>query len=467
VAASGTRAGEGGCSPTQDLAAVCSTFSYDQIPAATQTHAKHILLDTLGAMLAASQPSYPGLQRLSRYVHDDSMDGPCMIVGTDLCASPTNAALVNGYLGYALDIETLHSPSIMHAAAVVVPAALAVAEQEASRGADLLAALVLGVEIACRVSLAIGPTDLYARGFHPTAVAGSFGAAAAASLLLRQDTEQIERSFGLAATQTGGLLAWADDESEESRPFNPGIAARNGVTASRLATLGFGAPRGVFDATAKYSVFRAWSTDGVGAPSRMLDRFGDTFAIDELTVKQYACCGFLHPALDGLLAILRSERLVAAEIAAITIRFPSAGAPIIDNNPLRSHRAQYILPLAAVRGMVLFDDVIRDQSTDGEIRRLSEVTRFIPDDAFDQYYPERFTTEIAVTTRRGVCHRLCLEWAKGTPENPMTNADIVEKFHHLVGSRIDELRANQIVALAECLDRSPTIDELARALRVP
>src|SRR6185312_12543637 len=133
----------------------------------------------------------------------------------------------------------------------ILPAALAEAQQRGSSGDRLLVAVALGIEVACRVSLAIGPNDLYNRGFHPTAIAGSFGAAAAVASLREASAIEFAHAFGLAATMTGGLLAWASDETEESRPFNPGTASRNGLTAGRLAALGFGAPVGVFDRSMK------------------------------------------------------------------------------------------------------------------------------------------------------------------------------------------------------------------------
>ena len=158
--------------------------------------------------------------------------GPCRVIGTSLRTTPTNAALMNGYLGYALDVESHHGPAVAHAAAAVLPAALAIGELAQASGRQLLEALVLGIEEDCRVSLAVGPNDLYARGFHPTSVAGSFGAAAAAGHLLHLDAAGAACAFGLAASQAGGLLAWADDHTEESRPFNPAMAARNRETAS-------------------------------------------------------------------------------------------------------------------------------------------------------------------------------------------------------------------------------------------
>jgi 2-methylcitrate dehydratase PrpD len=353
----------------------------------------------------------------------------------------------------------------MHAAAAVLPAALALAEQNGAEGDEFLSALTLGVEVACRVSLAIGPNDLYARGFHPTAVAGAFGAAVAGAVLLGLDRERFANALGLAATQAGGLLAWASDHSEESRPFNPGTAARNGLTAARLASLGFGAPQRVFDAGAKYNVFRAWSLNGKGAPARLTAGFGERFAIEELTIKRFACCAFLHPALDGLLE-MQAEGLTAERIAALTMRFPTSGAPIIDNNPLRSHRAQYVLPVAAVRGKVWFADVLHDRSDEPEIRRLSTVTRLIPDDELDPDYPERYTTLLEAITTDGTTLYRRVEWPRGCPQNPMRDEEIVAKFRDLTEPRVGQGEAEEIAAIVLEVDQPGRFGQLLERLTV-
>ncbi|HEX7101893.1 MAG TPA: MmgE/PrpD family protein, partial [Nitrolancea sp.] len=294
---------------TECFAAECAALSARGLPEAVRQRTRLIVLDTLGAMLSASRPIFPGPQRLAQFLAADGPAGDCTIVGTTLRASATDAALMNGYLGYALDIESHHGAAVMHAAAGVLPAALAEAQQGGATGDRLLTAVALGIDVACRVSLAIGPNDLYNRGFHPTSIAGSFGAAAAVASLHELDGLAFARAFGLASTMTGGLLAWASDESEESRPFNPGTAARNGLTAGRLAAFGFGAPAGIFDGVMKYNVFRAWSEDGTGQPDELLRDFGERFAVDELIIKRHACCAFLHPGVDGLLDILSETDL--------------------------------------------------------------------------------------------------------------------------------------------------------------
>jgi 2-methylcitrate dehydratase PrpD len=450
---------------TSRFAAACAAWEAHTLPDAVRERTRLVILDTLGAMLSASRPVFPGTRRLEQFVRAQA-PGPCPVVGTALGATLTDAALMNGYLAYALDVETHHGPAIVHAAAAVLPAAVGAAATHPTDGAAFVAAVALGVEVACRVALAIGPNDLYARGLHPTAIAGTFGAAAAAGRLLGLDADGIERALGLAATAAGGLLAWATDATEESRPLNPGLAARNGVTAARLAATGFGAPRGVLDPGGKYTVFGAWSLDGAGRPERLLDGFGDDFAVMDLIFKRHACCAFLHPAVDALLEIRAGAGLTADDLAAIEIRFPRSGAPMIDGNPLRSHRAQYILPLAAARGVVDFADVIVDRSDEPAIHRLAAATTFVHDDALDPLYPARYVTRLALTDRDGRTHERRVDWARGTPQNPMRDDEILAKFHRLAEDRVDPQVAGSIADLVLSLDRQPDLGRLFALLRV-
>ena len=150
-------------------------------------------------------------------------------------------------LGYYCDMESHHAGAIMHAIAVVGAAALAVGERQHSSGRDILAAIVIGIDAACRVSYAPNAPALHARGFHLTCVAGTFGSLAAAARLLDCKDGALRNAFGLAGTEASGLLAWVSDPTEHARPFNMGLASRHGVFAAHLASCGFGGPPTIFE----------------------------------------------------------------------------------------------------------------------------------------------------------------------------------------------------------------------------
>ncbi|HIJ55038.1 MAG TPA: MmgE/PrpD family protein [Deltaproteobacteria bacterium] len=445
---------------TKSLAQYIGGFSYEDMPPEVVARAKIILLDTLGAILPASDPAYPGSRALIEMARMLGGEPQSTIIGSDFKTSSINACLVNGTFGYAFDIEPHHVAAVLHPAAVCIPVALAFTEWKKRGGKDLLSALTLGIEVSCRVSMALNPRDLYGRGFHPTSIACTFGAAASAGHLLQLKEDQWLNALGLSGNQASGLLAWAKDHTENSRPLNPGLAARNGATASLLAKLGFGGPPNIFDG--KYDFFSAFSSGGQN-PEHF---FRDEWAVQELAIKQYSSCSFTHPGLDALLEIIEEHGLVSKNIAKIDLRYPRAGAHMIDNNELRSHCAQYVFAVAAVTGQVLFDDILTDRRDDPEIKRLFENASLIPDDILDRTYPDQYESIVTVTTTDGRSFEKHSGWAKGTVQNPMTENEVEDKFFKLSTRRIPVEQAEQIRSWVATCEALEDVEGLMALLRV-
>jgi 2-methylcitrate dehydratase PrpD len=449
--------------PTSTLAKFASDLTFDKVPAETVAFSKRIVLDTTGALLAASSPQYPAGEILSEFIKRLGGVEESTVIGKGFKSSCVHAALVNATMGYFCDMEPHHVEAITHTPAVIVPTCLAVGEREQVSGAEFLLSVILGVDVACRVSLALDARKLYARGFHPTAIAGSFGAAVAAGRLLGLRQEALEIAIGLAGNQASGLLAWKQDHTETSRPFNPGIAARNGVTAALLARMGFGGPPDIFGG--KYNVFDAYS-DGVPNREALVADLGTRFAITEHAFKLYACCSFLHPGLDGFLRILTDEALSMQKIDQVTLRFPAAGAELIDGLELRSHSAQYVFAVAASRRRVLFDDILHDRRSEPAIADFIQRVTVVGDQVLDPDFPDRYTSIVEVKTTDGRRFKARVETAKGTPQNPLTRREVEEKFLALSRTVIDDATAKAITELVGNIEALPNIGELGDRLRL-
>lgn len=401
---------------------------------------KTVLYDSIGAALSATSGRYDIGAVLYRYTTNIEAGTASQVYGSRLRTSSATAAMINGTFSYYLDSESHHPGAIMHAIAVVGPAALAIAERNGSSGAQLVEALVVGIDVACRVSYALDGTALYDRGFHPTCVAGVFGSMAAASKLLGLRDHALKSAFGLAGTQSSGLLGWVDDPHEHARPFNMGLAARNGVYAAELAAAGFSGIPTIFDG--KYPLGRAFS--GEWHEDELATGLGERFMVAELYFKMYACCAFIHPGLDGLLEILSTERLEAKDIAVITLRFPTSGYHVIDDNPLRSHNAQYVLALAGCRGTVEFYDILRDQRSDPAVAELERRVRVVGDADLEKGYPDVYRTIIEVETAAGRRFTRDVPYPKGSPERPATKAELRNKFRRLTQGVVDDEQRRQI-----------------------
>src|SRR5690606_37255072 len=204
--------------------------------------------------------------------------------------------------------------SSLHPSAPVVPAALAAAEMTGADGATTLAAIVAGYEICCRLGLALDPTAHYARGFHPTATAGTFGAAAAAGRLLGLDAAGMQAAFGIAGSQAAGSLQFLANGAWNKR-YQVGAAAMNGLAAAVLAAEGF---RGAIAAIEGKHGFLAGYSDGAD-PARAVTDLGQDHETLRIGLKPYPSCRYTHAALDGLLAIRREHGLTADAVEAVEI----------------------------------------------------------------------------------------------------------------------------------------------------
>jgi 2-methylcitrate dehydratase PrpD len=224
---------------TAKLARHIVSYRRAELDSAALTVAKQCILDWYGVTLAgANEP----VARILREEIATSAQGPSSIVGFNLRCSPADAALVNGATSHALDYDDVH-PLIGHPTATVLPAVLAIAEAKGRSGMDVLRAFIAGYETAGFVGSLAMPSH-YERGFHATATLGSFGAAAAAGLLLDLDEAQMAFALGLAGTQAAGLKSMF---GTMAKPFHAGRAAANGVLAARLAERGFTANPGVLE----------------------------------------------------------------------------------------------------------------------------------------------------------------------------------------------------------------------------
>lgn len=395
----------------------------------TATTVRH-LFDGCAAMLHAASPSYDLGSALGRYLSGFDSGGGAHVVGRADDVAPELAALVNGALAYACDIESFHAESITHPFAAVAPAALALAEARRRTGRELVTAIVVGIDVACRMSLALGAGLLYERAFHPSAIGGSFGATAAACLLTRLDERSTREALGLVASSAGGLMSWVQDEHEHVRPLNLGVAARNGVNAALLAEAGVRGPRDGLE-----GVFPAWmGFSGVWRPALGLAGLGERYLIEENRFKFYACCGFIHPGLDGLLEIMAAEALTSRDIATITLRFPASAAKVIDDNALRSHSAQYVLALAAVRGLVDFHDIVADRRVDdAEISRLASSAQVVGDATLDPLFPEQYRSVLVVESTDGRRFERTVSHPRGSSQAPATDEEVRAKAEWLLG----------------------------------
>ena len=234
-----------GMSVTKGLANFVVKTTFDDLPKEVREHAKLCVLDWLGAALAGCrEPPAKIITSIIRKIGGKEESG---IIGTNIRTSCVNAALANGIIGHAVEMDDIHQEAIIHPAAPVLPVALAVAERDNANGKDLITAIVVGYEVEIRIGRTINPSHY--QFWHTTGTCGAFGAAAAAGKLLGLDEKSMVYAFGIAGTTAAGLV---EVFGTMSKPLNPGRAAMDGVLAAMLAKEGLTSSTEILEAEGGY-----------------------------------------------------------------------------------------------------------------------------------------------------------------------------------------------------------------------
>lgn len=414
----------------QRLASFTSSLTIGAIPDEVQEAAKLHLLDTLGTGLAAHGLDVADYARAA--VVEPGVSGPATTVGVDGGLPAADAALANGTICHALDFDDTHSGAVAHVSVAVVPAALAVAEEQGSSGTDLLVALTAGNEVVIRLGMVAG-AGFHARGFHPTAVCGVFGAAAAASKLRGLDAAATTNAIGIAGSMASGLLEFLSDGSATKR-LHPGWAAHAGIIASRLAAHGATGPATVLEG--RFGLYAAYlnRTDVDLGPS--LDDLGERWETPSIAFKPYPACHYIHASLDALRELHEAEPIPPEDVVEIVALTTEAGVSLVleplaaKHRPRSEYESKFSLPYSLasllVRGGVDVSTYTDEAITDPAVLDLAARVRYEVQEY--ETFPKAFPGGVRVRLRDGTVREAQLPYQRGGPDNPMTGDEVVDKF---------------------------------------
>lgn len=443
---------------TDDVATFVTATPATAIPADVRAAGLRSVLDTLGVTLAGT--AEPVVRIVAAELAGTA--GPATLLGLGRATGAPEAALVNGTAAHAIDYDDVHSHVRGHPSACVLPAALATVEYAGSTGGGLLDAYLIGIEVACRVGTALGPSHA-AHGFHSTSTLGVLGAAAAAARALGLDRATTSAALGIAASSASGLRR---NFGTMTKPLHAGNAARDGVVAALLARAGVGAANDVL------ASFVAAFSPGDGDPGAIRG-FGEPWAVVDpgMTIKKYPCCNRAHRAVDAVLDIVRALDVSAADVAAVEVRMPAgqvdaAGhvGPLIHPVPHTGLEAKFSMPYVVAAAVVdrglpiaaFTDDGVRRPEVRELLARVRPVNRA---DAGDH-------VEVVMTLRDGrTCGRI-VRHARGDPRGgaPLGRDELTAKYADCASLVLGPESVASSVGLLERLDSLADVRELTAAL---
>jgi 2-methylcitrate dehydratase PrpD len=419
---------------------------------------KRAFQDQVTCAIAGS--AMPVSRALLQYFEETDATRVASVVGTRTRLSAQNAALVNGANTHGLDFDDGHTNGSAHPSGVIFPAVLAAAEQYGATPQRIIVAAVMGYDVMCRIAAAGHPSTAR-RGWHNTAIAGVFGAAAAVSKLLRLDSEQTRNALGLAGSFAGGIREYLDEGAEIKR-LHPGKAARDGLLCAEFAKRGITGPSKVLEGRYGFGNVHA---DGEMKWDRLVLGLGERYEIESAYFKPYPCCRHYHSVIDGILSLREQHGFTQSQVKHIHIGLYAVGVnghdhKHFDNLLDAQMSAPVAAALAVVDGDIAAQRFLPESLERPEVQRLIEASDTAVDEECERIYPGRRSgvVRIELNDRRSFEKRVLDP--KGEGENPMTDVDLQRKFTVNCEPVVGKAKCERLRQVIWSFDQQPDVQEL-------
>ena len=443
---------------TQELAAYAASLDIDAIPDKVRAQCKNLLLDALACAVAGHAGEET--PQVAAFAAALAPGADTSIIGGDR-ASLTGATILNAFLITAVTMCDAHRATLTHVTPEVVPPALAIAERDNLSGRDLLAALAAGFEVTTRIGIGLDFPAFRARGFHGPGILGPFGAAAAVGRLLRFDAATMARSFGLAGSQAAGTFAaWGTPTVK----FHQCRGALSGLMAALLAQQGFVANQD-FLTCPDGGLFSAYSDRGY--PELVTADLGKRWELEEIALRPWPAAAAIQGMISALFDLLDQHDFRASDISHVRVALGQRAFDMHGGYATYAGKFQAMLSAHYAAAAVLHDRDLSLLQFEPERYEAPDLVRFAADHVtvvLDPALPgPAATVEVSLsdgTTRTAQCVH-----TRGSPENPLTTAQVEAKFRRYATPRLSANHVDGVVQAVASLEEVGSIRELTGMLR--
>lgn len=449
--------------------------NYASIPHDVIEQAKLSLLDNLGVMIRGNTTESAAAVR--RVVHQSGGKPQSTLALTGGRVSALDAALVNGTGSHSLELDDhiSHARSMGHPGVVSVPPALALSELLHGDGKTFLASMIMGYEVTSRLNDTVPPSfENVHRGFHGTAITGTFGAAGLSGRLLGMTPDEVATAIGIAGSLTSGSTEFSASGAWTKR-LHAGQSSRNGMLAAYLAREGFTGPHTAIEGDRGF--LYAYMGEGNYDASKITVDLGEDWALRHMMYKPFACSGMLHAPLSAAERI-RAESGVAPDDIARIVVHTASGMVRLTGEPLERKMApatgvdaQFSLPFTVAtvlcRGRALLEEFSDEAIHDAQVLGLTRKVEMYVDPEIEAEWPNSEPSHVEIWTHDGQHFEAKVPGPKGGMEVPLSPAELETKFRELVQPVMGQDAVEQIVSYVSDIEESADVSELADLIVAP
>jgi 2-methylcitrate dehydratase PrpD len=431
------------------------------LPEEVVEQAKCHILDTFAAMISGSD--LPPAQAALKFARDYMADTTATIAASRMTANPLEAALINGMLAHSDETDDSNEYSQSHPGCAVVPAALATGEKFGADGVHFLRAVTLGYDIGPRVTISLGAVAFRDSSHKAThAIAGIFGAAAAAGSLARLNGQQMRWLLDYTAQQSSGIGAWARDTSHIEKSFVfAGMSARGGVTAALVVQSGFTGVDDIFSGPDNY--FEA--TAPAARPALLIEQLGQRYEIARTNIKKWTVGSPIQAPLDAMSNIFAKHQVNPDDVKSIVVRLAHTEARTVNNREMPDICLQHMIAVMLLDKTASFKAAHdKARMSDPAILRQRAKVQLIESEELQKLEPARQAI-VEITMNDGAVLSDRVTAVRGTVDNPMSRDEVIQKAHDLCEPIIGKGQTDALVDKVFALEKLSNVRDLRSVLQ--
>jgi 2-methylcitrate dehydratase PrpD len=443
---------------TQILAEFAATLDYERIPERTREYVKDLLLDTLACAVAGHQGEETSQVEALAMALGQSNESS--IIGGDRL-SLAGATLMNGFLVTAVTMCDVHRATLTHITPEVMPPALAIGERDGRSGRDLLVALAVGCEVTTRIGVSLDFPEFRKRGWHGPGVIGPFGAAAAVGRLLALDSERMAKAFGLAGSQAAGTFAaWGTPTVK----FHQCRGALSGLMAALLAEQDFLATKAFL--TVKDGGLYSTYSNG-GKPELATDGLGERWELEQIALRLWPSASTIQGLITAMFDLIEQNDVKPAEVRKVRVSTSKTANDMHGIFPNYKGKFDALLSTHYAVAVILHDRELTlaqfepERYNDPKLKSFAAGQVEVREDASLTGVQAIVEAELA----DGRTIRVRCDTPRGSPENPLTRAQIEAKFRTYARGRLADKRIEEVIDAVAHLEDVPSVAKLMGLLR--
>jgi 2-methylcitrate dehydratase PrpD len=430
------------------------------LPASIIRETKHHILDTDASMVSGAD-LVPG-QHALRFARAYGGARIATVVASDILSGPIEAAMVNGVLANADETDDNYSTGGAHPGCAIVPAALAIGENNGIGGTRFIRAVVLGYDVGMRAFKLVARGGVLSETHN---IVGTFGAAAACGCAVALDTAQMRTLIDYASQQAGaGIGAWRQDTEHVEKSFMfGGMGARNGVTAAMLVQAGWTGVNDVFSGPGNLFESYAPTAD----PEILVHGLGEDYEVTRTIIKKWSTGGPIQSPLEAIHLVRQRRPFEPDDVKQVNVRVATSAADKIDDSVMANLSMQYLI------AVMLIDKTLSFKAAHDEPRmhhsavvRQRAKIKVIADESLERLLPKRVAI-VEITFSDGTTITERNDTVCGSPENPMSSEEVIAKARDLMAPVLGNEKCTKLIESIFALEDIVDIGQLRPLLQRP